>query len=444
MLDTLFFQILRMSLMGSLVILLVLIARLLLKRAPKIFSYTLWGVVLFRLLCPFAVKSNFSIFGLHNANNYLLNTPENFQPEAVFLEVIPKTGSQIFFSNVSAFTIVWLIGIIFLLSYSLVSYLRLRKKLKNAVKLYDNVYCTNYFSLPFVAGLISPKIYLPTMLSEHEQKYIILHEKTHIQRFDYVFKMMGFVALLIHWFNPLVWLAFTLGCQDMEMSCDESVMRQMKQDIRKEYSASLLGFATGKRYIGMPLAFGEGNIKMRIKNILNYKKAPFWVILVSVSIVIIIVITLATNPSDINDDTQITAQATSDNAEIVENDGKNKAEIEAALEKEAALENEAVLQKEAALQKEKEELEKMTEQLILQEQQAEAEKAQLNILRLELETKAEEAEKEGREEEAAQLRQRLLETEEQIKAKKAEEAETINVEKLNIQKLNELKIVQLQ
>ena len=420
MLDTLFFQVLRMSFMGSLAILLVLIARLLLRRAPKIFSYTLWGVVLFRLLSPFTVKSQFSIFGLHNPNNNLSNTPENLWSEAALSEVMHNAEGPITFSKVSAFTIVWLIGISFLILYSIVSYIRLQSKLKSAVRLYNNVYCTNYFSLPFVAGLISPKIYLPTVLSEHERHYIILHEKTHIKRFDYVFKIMGFLALAIHWFNPLVWLAFTLSCQDMEMSCDESVMKQMKQDIRKEYSASLLGFAAGKRFIGIPLAFGEGNIKMRIKNILNYKKAPFWVILVSVFSVIIIVITLATNPSNINDDTQNLASTTSDEPEVAEIDVKNEAEME------------------AALQKEKEELEKITEKLKQQDEQAEAEKAQLNISRLELEGMVEEAEKEGKEEEAAQLRQRLLEIEEQIKAKEVEK--TINIEKLNAQKLNESKI----
>ncbi len=423
MLDALFFQVLRMSYMGSLAILSILIARLLLKRAPKIFSYTLWGVVLFRLLSPFTIKSQFSIFGLHKINDNLSNSAKKFQSGAALAEVMQNAEGPIAISKVSDLTIVWLIGIILLLLYNITSYIQFQSKLKGAVKLYDNVYCTTYYTIPFVAGIVSPKIYLPAVLSEHERQYIILHEKTHIKRFDYVFKMMGILALAIHWFNPLVWLAFTLSCQDMEMSCDESVIRQMKRDIRKEYSASLLGFAAGKRFISMPLAFGEGNIKMRIKNILNYKKTSFWVILFSVFLVVIIFITLATNSSNINDDTQNSASTTSGKPEEI---------------KVSIVENEA--EKEAALQKEKEELEEMTEQLDQQEKQAEAEKAQLDISRLELENMAEEADKEGKEEEAAQLRQQISEIEEQIKAKEAEEAETLQVKKLNAQKIKEYKI----
>ena len=177
-------------------------------------------------------------------------------------------------------TWIWIVGVIGMLLYALVSLLRLRRQLVGAVWLRKNIYQSDYIASPFVIGIFAPKIYLPSALYGKEQEYILLHEQTHIKRGDYIFRFLAFSALVLHWFNPLVWLAFYLSGKDMEMACDEAVMRQMKEDIRAEYSASLLGLATGRHLIsGTYLAFGEGEVKGRIKNVMRYKKPTvFWII----------------------------------------------------------------------------------------------------------------------------------------------------------------------
>ena len=181
--------------------------------------------------------------------------------------------------------------------YGIVTYLRLRRRLITASPLRDNIYLADDIDSPFVMGLIRPKIYLPSAMEEREQSYILLHEQHHIRRLDHVVKALAFVALCIHWFNPLVWVAFILSGKDMEMSCDEAVVKKLGTQIRADYTASLLSLATGKRIIaGMPLAFGEGNTKGRIKNLANWKKPAFWVVLVAVIVCIMLAIGLLTNP----------------------------------------------------------------------------------------------------------------------------------------------------
>jgi len=309
--EDLFLSVLNMSLTASYAILFVLAARLLLKKAPKIFSYALWSVVLFRLICPFSFESLFSLLFINanpipgnimyfevpqintgislvdNAANPILSTQTAMQGASVNpMQIWAFTGSMI-----------WLAGIAVLLIYSLVSLLRLRSKLVGAVKLRDNIYLADHITSPFVMGVIHPKIYLPSTLSEREQDYIILHEQTHIRRFDHIIKIVAFLVLTVHWFNPLVWLAFILCVKDMEMSCDESVIKHMDTDIRKEYSASLLSLATGRKIAaGIPLAFGEGDTKSRIKNVLNYKKPAFWIIIAALVVVLAVCVGLATNP----------------------------------------------------------------------------------------------------------------------------------------------------
>lgn len=184
-----------------------------------------------------------------------------------------------------------------MLIYSLVSLLRLRANLVGAVKWRDNIYLADHIASPFVMGVLHPKIYLPSTLSERERDYIILHEQTHIRRFDHIIKIVAFLVLAVHWFNPLVWLAFILCVRDIEMSCDESVIKHMDTDIRREYSASLLRLATDRKIVtGIPLAFGEGDTKSRIKHVLNYKKPAFWIIVAALVVVLAVCVGLATNP----------------------------------------------------------------------------------------------------------------------------------------------------
>ena len=309
--DDIFLQVLNMSLTASIVIVIVLIARLALKKAPKVYSYILWSVVWFRLLCPFSFESLFSLLPINThsiptdimyAKIPHINTGISFVDNMT--NPILATQSAIPYASVNPMQIwifigsnLWIIGMVMLLIYSIVSLIPLRSKLIGAVKLQDNIYLVDHITSPFVMGIICPKIYLPSTLTQEEQKYIILHEQTHIKRFDHIIKIIGFIALVIHWFNPLVWIAFAIFVKDMEMSCDESVMKQIGKDIRGEYSTLLLSLATGRKIIvGTPLAFGEVDTKGRIKNVINYKKPTFWVAIVSLIAVVVICVGLMVDP----------------------------------------------------------------------------------------------------------------------------------------------------
>ena len=324
--DRAFIQILNMSLTAGYVILVVLLARLMLKKSPKVISYALWSIVLFRLVCPFSFESRFSFVPTQipttpEFENYsLLDKDISFGSAAsaalsavgdaangglgvlhVYLEPATSEERSYTFASHSDIWIlfgkyIWVAGIAALLIYSIISLLRLRSKLVGAVKWHGNIYFADRIPSPFVLGIVRPKIYLPSALSEDEQEYILLHEQTHIRRLDYIFKIAAFFALVVHWFNPLVWVAYVLFIRDMEMSCDESVMKNMDTDIRQKYSASLLSLATGRRIIaGTPLAFGEGDTKSRIKNVMSYKKPAFWVIAASIILAALISVGLLTN-----------------------------------------------------------------------------------------------------------------------------------------------------
>lgn len=311
MFEALFLQVLNMSFTVSMVILFVLLARLPLRKAPKLFSYMLWSVVLFRLICPFSLESAISFLptktnpipsDIMYTQTPIINTEAsliNNSANAVF----PAPGVGVSINSMKTMvlisTIVWLTGIAVMLVYSVVSLVKLRSKLDNAIHEKENIYTSPNIASPFVMGLIHPKIYLPASLIESERAYIILHEQVHIKRFDHIVKIISFFVLCIHWFNPLVWIAFFFSGRDMELSCDESVIKMLGSQVKKDYSSSLLTLATGRRIVGgTPLAFGEGDTEKRIKNVLKYKKPAFWVITISTIAVATIVIGLITNPKD--------------------------------------------------------------------------------------------------------------------------------------------------
>ena len=193
--------------------------------------------------------------------------------------------------------IIWLSGVLAMLIYSAVSLLLLRRRLVGAAPLRDNIYLADHIPTPFVMGLFRPRIYLPSTLTGREQAYIIRHEQHHIRRGDHIVKVLSFAALCIHWFNPLVWAAFLLSGKDMEMSCDEAVVMRWANGIRADYSISLLRLATGRRRIsGTPLAFGEGDTKSRVKNVLNWKKPRPWMILLAAAVCAAVIASCAVNP----------------------------------------------------------------------------------------------------------------------------------------------------
>ncbi|NLO93924.1 MAG: DUF5301 domain-containing protein [Clostridiaceae bacterium] len=309
----LFLTVLNSSLTASYVILFVILVRLLLKKAPKIISYALWGVVAFRLIIPFSFESMFSLMP-RNTNTVPIPHDIIYQQSPQInsgIEIVdsfvsqslpaPTVGASVnplqIYTEIAAY--IWVIGIIALLVYSLVSILKLKRQLKYAQLIEQNIYESKNLRTPFVLGLVKPKIYLPVGLNATERNYILLHEHTHIQRKDHIIKIAAFLVLSIHWFNPLVWIAFMLMNTDMELSCDERVLKEMNEDIKKTYANSLLSLATERHILnGSPLAFGEGNVRGRIKNVLNYKKSRFWVVLVSVIVLIGVSIALLSNPED--------------------------------------------------------------------------------------------------------------------------------------------------
>lgn len=331
----LFSVVLNMSMTGSIVILLVMLARLILKRSPKIFSYALWAVVLFRLLCPVAFTAPVSVLNalepkVQEASEstsviYFIPAEVNRNPDFTFVPAENQSGTEPVQAEESEHTrldlmtvasYVWLAGTGIMITYSVIQYVRLRLKLIGAMAYRGNVYRADYIDTPFVMGILSPKIYLPSDVPTNERKYIIAHERHHIRRCDHIIKLLAYFALCIHWFNPLVWAAFILAGKDMEMSCDEAVIREMGSQIRADYSASLLRLATHKKIIaGMPLAFGEGDTKGRVMNMAKWKKPKLWVSIVCFVLCGIILVACAVNPKTVDssadmNSTEITGEIT--------------------------------------------------------------------------------------------------------------------------------------
>ncbi|MGM9601880.1 MAG: M56 family metallopeptidase [Faecousia sp.] len=319
--SNLFSTVLNMSMTGSIVILLIMLARLILKRSPKIFSYALWSVVLFRLLCPVAFTAPVSALNAlapevqeaSELTSIMYYLPAELQKESnfAFVPADNQSGNQIEqpepvshseLDIMKVASCIWSVGVAAMLLYSAVQYVRLRMKLIGAMVYRGNVYLADYLDTPFVMGILSPKIYLPSNVPTKERKYIIAHERYHIRRCDHIIKLLAYCALCIHWFNPLVWAAFILAGKDMEMSCDEAVIKRFGPQIRADYSASLLRLATHKKIIaGMPLAFGEGDTKGRVMNMAKWKKPKLWVSIVCFVLCATILVACAVNPA--TDDT---------------------------------------------------------------------------------------------------------------------------------------------
>ena len=287
-----FIQILNNSLIASLLILAVMIVRLMIKRAPKWFSCVLWGFVAIKLVLPFSIESVFSLVpssqpipsdieysatphidsGVEVINRVVNPVIEkNFTPQ----EVVSVNPLQIV---IMVCSVVWIAGMIALLMYSFLSYLLLKKKVAASRKINGNVYVCDEVVTPFILGVLRPRIYLPTGISDETMECILEHEKAHLKRLDYVWKPLGFVILAVYWFNPLCWVAYVLLCKDIELACDEKVTRDKDKEWKATYCQALLACNTQRRIIAAcPVAFGEVSVKDRVKSVLNYKKPAFWI-----------------------------------------------------------------------------------------------------------------------------------------------------------------------
>lgn len=307
-----FLKLLNLSISASWLVLVVLALRLVLKRAPKWVNVLLWGMVALRLMLPFSIESALS----------LIPSAETLSPEVVWFDPAPTITSGVTIidnavnpslsesfaaaplASVNPLYVwtylagwVWLIGLAAMLAYALVSYLRLRRRVSASIPLRENIYVCDEVPSPFILGIVHPCIYLPSALDEAQRGSVLSHERAHLARRDHWWKPLGFALLAVYWFNPLLWLAYTLLCRDIELACDERVLRGMDAGQIKDYSSALLACSVPRRMIAAcPLAFGEVGVGARVKNALRYKKPAFWVVAASVIVCIVVAVCFLTNP----------------------------------------------------------------------------------------------------------------------------------------------------
>ncbi len=304
--EALFLSVLNMSLAAGYVILAVLILRLFLKRAPKSLSYALWSVVFFRLVCPFRFESVFSLLPKQypEVTQEMVRTAPPLSAIPAQLSGSPNVPAPDLAMSINPMQVyvliaamVWLMGVAAMMLYGAGSFWLLKRRMSHAAYLEGNLYELEGLQTPFVLGIFRPKIYLPAGLGEEERRYVVLHEQSHMQRLDHVVKPLAFLVLCVHWFNPLCWAAFFLMANDMELSCDERVVRRLGGDFKKEYASCLLTFATGRHLLnGRPLAFSEGNAKQRIKNILHYQKPALWAVILAAILLVTVGFGLLSSP----------------------------------------------------------------------------------------------------------------------------------------------------
>ena len=309
--DDVFLKLVNLSISASWLILAVLVLRVVLKKAPKWVMPLLWGVVALRLVCLFSIESALSLIPSAETipSEIVTETREPVLYEQATLDIVTnptlpsaaevpvgvsRQQAQVDFN---IYSVLWLAGMAALLVHALVSAGKLKKKLATAILLRDNIYESEFVDSPFVFGVVKPNIYLPMRMDEGPAAYVIAHERAPLARRDHWWKVLGYLVLALHWFNPLVWVAYILFCRDIELACDEKVVKGLDGAARADYSQALLSCAAPKRAVAAcPLAFGEGNIKMRVKSALHYKKPAFWVAAAAVLAVVIVAVCFLTNP----------------------------------------------------------------------------------------------------------------------------------------------------
>ena len=309
--DDVFLKLVNLSISASWLILAVLVLRVVLKKAPKWVMPLLWGVVALRLVCLFSIESALSLIPSAETipSEIVTETREPVLYEQATLDIVTnptlpsaaevpvgvsRQQAQVDFN---IYSVLWLAGMAALLVHALVSAGKLKRKLATAILLRDNIYESEFVDSPFVFGVVKPNIYLPMHMDEGTAAHVIAHERAHLARRDHWWKVLGYLVLALHWFNPLVWVAYILFCRDIELACDEKVVRGLDGAARADYSQALLSCAAPKRAVAAcPLAFGEGNIKTRVKSALHYKKPAFWVAAAAVLAVVIVAVCFLTNP----------------------------------------------------------------------------------------------------------------------------------------------------
>lgn len=306
-----FLKIINMSISASWLIFAVLILRLVLKKAPKWVNVLLWGIVAIRLICPFSFESALSLIPSAETFPKKIISGPSFDVQSGITPVDNRINDYLgdrYFEGVTVpanngntimtiLTIVWTIGILLLVAYTVISYWRLHREIDTAVRYKDNIFQSENVSSPFVLGLIKPRIYLPFKLDGQDMEHVVANEQAHIRRKDHWWKPLGFLLLTIHWFNPLMWLAYVLLCRDIELACDEKVIKGLSNEQRADYTQALVACSVNHRMIAAcPLTFGEVGVKERVKSVMNYKKPAFWVIIIAVIVCVGVAVCFLTNP----------------------------------------------------------------------------------------------------------------------------------------------------
>lgn len=309
--DAVFIKLLNMSIAASWLILAVILLRVLLWRSPKWIRCILWGIVAVRLVCPISIESRFS----------LIPRAETVDPAVVWYSPTPTIDSGVDVIDQAVNPVIsesfaptpgtsvnplavwmyladigWAIGFVVLLGYALFSYVRLRRNVSEAVLLRDNIWVGDSVSSPFILGVIRPRIYLASGMEESQMSCILAHEQAHLKRGDHWWKLLGYLLLSVYWFNPLSWAAYALLCRDIELACDEKVVRNWEEAEKKQYSRTLVSCSMQrKRVMACPLAFGEVGVKQRVKAVLSYRKPAFWIVLIAIVACLVTAVCFLTN-----------------------------------------------------------------------------------------------------------------------------------------------------
>lgn len=319
--EGIFVKLLNMSISASVLILIAVLLRGVLRRSPKWIHCLLWWLVAVRLVCPLSFESSFSLapradfvetkLGVQREDGRYMNSATdvskvlNDDLDNAQNKNLANKGNADRQGDWKKISWTWFVGAVLLLSYAAISYLRFRKKVQASVRLRDGIYVCDNIRTPFILGVIRPGIYLPSDMDEVQTDNVIAHERAHLSRLDQVWKPLGYCLLAVYWFNPLCWLAYVLFCRDMELACDEKVIRDMDVEDKKVYSRVLLSFSDPSHRIAAgPLAFGEIGVKKRIQSVLNYRKPAFWMVGLAILALVVTSLCFLTNPKAANDPAQ--------------------------------------------------------------------------------------------------------------------------------------------
>ncbi len=310
-LKTAFLKLANMSISASWLVLAILVLRLILKKAPKWVNVLLWGIVAVRLICPFTIESALSL--IPSTQTIPMNIEMAAKPAidsgvevvnsmvnpiiAASFTANPATSANPLQIWIPLAAVIWVLGMVLMLLYTAISYCRLNHRIDTAVLYRDNIFQSENVSSPFVLGIIKPKIYLPFHMNEQDLQHVVAHEQAHILRKDHWWKPLGFLLLTVHWFNPLMWLAYVLLCRDIELACDEKVIKDLDNGQRADYTQALVACSINRHIItACPLAFGEVGVKDRVKSIMNYRKPAFWIIVIAFVACVAVAACFLTNP----------------------------------------------------------------------------------------------------------------------------------------------------